>query len=98
MKAAILFLLLSISVHAFPAFDAHVVLGGVTRYSADHLGDNASGGVTEVLHEAEKIFDTLEEKAGQWVDGGRNFIKQNGLSCVHATDGIGFKFAASHSR
>lgn len=76
MKVAILIPLLAAYVSASPALDAQTVLGGITKQSSGNLF-----GLDGVLHGADKIFDKVHDKVEQWAHEGKEFVKQNGLTC-----------------
>lgn len=74
MKKVLSLLPLALAIPAIlaaPAEDAQVVLGGT-----DHI----QGGVFHMPNTVEGIIDKGEERAHQWFEDGKQFIKQHGLT------------------
>lgn len=77
MKVTTLIPLLAAYVSASPAFDAQIVLSDLTSQSSGNL----FGGLDGIFNGADKVFDKVHDKVEQWAHEGKEFIKQNGLTC-----------------
>jgi cathepsin A (carboxypeptidase C) len=78
MKAfALVSLLFVPAALAVPALELQSVLGEVDALSSGVFGGIAKG----IERVAEGIFHDGKEKVEQWVEEGKEFVKQNGLVC-----------------
>ncbi|KAI0066410.1 serine carboxypeptidase [Artomyces pyxidatus] len=87
MKSLALLSLLSLpAALAAPADELQVVLGDLTSYS-DALNGGLFGsiakGIDTVVHTVEDVFSS--ENVDKWMDKGREFVKQNGLTYERVT-------------
>ena len=78
MKAFTLIPLLFIPASwAVPTSNLQTILSEVGDLSGGVFGGIAKG----IEHVAEDVFNRGKEKVEQWVQDGREFVKQNGLVC-----------------
>lgn len=63
--------------HATPAPQLQTVFGDVLDMSSGVLSGISHG----IEHVAGDVFSRSKEMVEQWVDNGKEFIKQNGLVC-----------------
>jgi hypothetical protein len=70
------------AVFAAPAGEGQTLLGDIVGYSdlAGGIFGELVKGVEHLVYGAEEVV----EKVDQWFEGGKEFIKQNGLVCESA--------------
>lgn len=87
MRALALLPLLSLpTTWAVPASELQTILneiGDLAEFSGvnDLFGDITKG-VGQVAKQADKLFHDGQEKVEKWAEEGKEFVKQNGLTCV----------------
>jgi hypothetical protein len=76
MRGLALLPLLALSAAAVPANELQAILGELGGYT--DLSNNILGGIAKGV---ERVAHKAEETVEQWLDSGREFVKQNGLTC-----------------
>lgn len=86
MRALAILPLISLPlVQGIPASEFQTVLneiGDISDFTGGLFGGIAKG-IGSAAKQAEKIFHGGQEKVEKWVEKGKEFVKQNGLTCTY---------------